>query len=163
MIRPSSGTRGVGAVVLAVAVGLAAGACSKPRREPGPTDAVRLFLAASQDRDAPALYRLLDPGSQARLKAAAAQASAQSGRRKPIAPHELLSAGFRPSVGGDWAPTSFKLLEQSGDTARVEVLGKKPGQRDVVRLVRVQGHWRIALPLPPTPGPAPPSSAPPAR
>jgi hypothetical protein len=150
--------RGGSLAVVALALGLAA--CAKPKPASGPVDVVKRFLAASQERDASAVYALLGPATRARLQAAAALATEQAGRKPPFAPHEMLSAGFRPSVSGDWTPRTYRLLEQSADAARVEVVGKKPGQRDVVRLVRVDGHWRIELPVPSLPGretaPAPP-------
>jgi len=160
VIAIGSGRRGAGLAGLALVLCLGAGACSRAKTAPGPEDTVKRFLAASQERDAAAVYALLGPATRARLKAAAALASEQAGVKKPLAPHELISAGFRPSVSGDWMPKTYRLLERQGDRARVEVVGKKAGQRDVVSLVRVDGRWKIEMTPPPLPGRAPAAPTP---
>lgn len=124
-------------------------ACGAKKVDHSPTGVVKQFLAASlkasTDKRHKGLYELLGPRSQARLKASAERATAATGGKRKYAPHEMLSASFRPNAKGDWTPKSFKLLGKSGDTARVEVRGEKKGQVQVVNLVKVKGHWRIEL------------------
>lgn len=135
-------------------------ACGAKSVDSSPTGVVKQFLGSSlkanTDKRHKALFDLLGPRSQARLKTSAEQATAATGGKRKYAPHEMLSASFRPNAKGDWTPKKFKLLGTSGNTARVEVRGEKKGQVQVVNLVKARGKWRIELDhvTPTTPAPA---------
>jgi hypothetical protein len=168
-------------------VGLSVGAvclvsaCGEQKVDHSPTGVVKQFVATSLLADTQkrhrGLYKLLGPRTQARLKASAAQATATTattaataataasagsettGARRKYAPHEMLSASFRPGAKGNWTPKSFKLLGKTESTARVEVRGEKKGHKQVVNLVKVEGRWRIELD--PAPAPQPQGTTPP--
>ncbi len=139
-------------------VGLSAAAgCSSKGVDRSPTGVVKRFVAASftpdSDRRHKAMYELLGPRTRARLEASARSATAATAGRQRYAPHQMLSASFRPGAKGSWLPRHFKLLSSTGETARVEVRGDKDGQVQVVDLVKTEGRWRLELPLP-SAGPA---------
>ncbi len=138
-------------------------ACGAKKVDSSPVGTVKQFVGASlvantQKRHR-GLYKLLGPRSQARLKASADRATAAAGSERKYAPHEMLSASFRPMAKGNWTPKRFKLVSKSADTARVAVHGEKKGQVQIVTLVKVTGRWRIELD--PLPAPAPRKAAPP--
>ncbi len=134
-------------------------ACGAKKVDSSPVGTVKQFVGASlvanTQKRHQGLYKLLGPRSQARLKASADRATEAAGNKRKYAPHEMLSASFRPMAKGNWTPKSFKLVGKSADTARVAVHGEKKGQVQIVTLVKAKGRWRIELDPLPAPGSAP--------
>lgn len=126
-----------------------------------PVAAVRHFLevmdrSVVDERALQEAYRLLDRQAQAALTERAERASTLAGRR--FEPWQMLAQGrfrlrFAPATPGG-------MRERvEGERAFVTVSGSREGQRAEVPLVREQGRWRIALPIPimrPAPAPADP-------
>jgi len=112
----------------------------------GPTDAtpegaVEQLLTAMRFRDREEAYGLLAPETQRELQRRAREATEQAGRT--IEPREMLAAErflLRWELGR-------MTSEVSGDDATVTVTGAQEGQRAEVRTKRVDGHWRVILPL----------------
>lgn len=126
----------------------ACGLGSSEQRSPVAT--VRHFLdmmdrSATDEGALEDAYRLLDASARKALDERAERASTLAGRR--YAGWQMLSQGrfrlrFAPA-----APGGLRERVQ-GDRALVTVSGAK-GQRAEVLLVREQGQWQIALPIPP--------------
>ena len=111
--------------------------------EPGPEAAVRDMIRAAKTGDRDAVYDLLAPATQERLKADAAKATAFVASATRYSEKDLISIGNSENVA---PPSDITLVDESGDTATVEVVS--PSGRARVKLVRVDGRWRIDLPLP---------------
>ncbi len=115
-----------------------------------PVAAVRHFLevmdrSVVDERALQEAYRLLDRRAQSALTERAERASTLAGRR--FEPWQMLAQGrFRLR----FAPTAPGGMRErvEGDRAFVTVSGSGQGQRAEVPLVREQGRWRIALPIP---------------
>ncbi len=132
------------------ACGLAAGACQADAVDAGPDEVVEEFVARMQRvhgdpkaaRDA---YELLWSDAKRSLAERAKRASAVAGRE--LAPQAML------------APSRFWLsflpkrysAHIDGDWAVVTAVGEEPPQREEVKCVREDGHWRVVLVLPPLP------------
>lgn len=136
-------------VVLALCLFGALG-CQADAVDAGPDEVVEEFVARMQRvhgdpkaaRDA---YELLWSDAKRSLAERAKRASAVAGRE--VAPQAML------------APSRFWLsflpkrytAHIDGDWAVVTAIGDEPAQRDDVKCVREDGHWRVVLVLPPLP------------
>jgi hypothetical protein len=133
---------------LLCATSQACGLGSSEQRSPVAT--VRHFLdtmdrSATDEAALEDAYRLLDGAARKALDERAERASTLAGRR--YEGWQMLSQGrFRLR----FAPASPGGMRErvQGERALVTVSGQK-GQRAEVLLVLEQGHWRIALPIPP--------------
>lgn len=140
-------------VLIAIVVGGVAsvGACGPAGADKTPTATVRHFLeimdrANEDDAALKELYRLLDTSGRKALMRRAERARTLSMRL--YEPWQMLVPGrFRLR----FAPMSPGGMRErvNGDHAVVTVIGRRAGERADVRLVREQGHWRIALVMPP--------------
>jgi hypothetical protein len=129
---------------------LAGSACQADTVDDGPDEVVEEFVARMQRvhgdpkaaRDA---YELLWSDAKRSLAERAKRASAVAGRE--LAPQAML------------APSRFWLsflpkrysAHIDGDWAVVTAIGEEPTQREEVKCVREDGHWRVVLVLPPLP------------
>ena len=116
----------------------------------GPTDetpegALSLFLAsvnpAERTFDRERAYKLLAPENQQELSKRAAKASKVDGRS--FEPSEMLVI---ERFVQRW-PIKNMESEIDGDRAKVTAHGDKASQEAVVDLKRVDGRWRIVLPM----------------
>jgi hypothetical protein len=148
-------TRGLVSLRLRLTVGalvalswLGAAGCQKDVVDAGPEAIVEEFIIRMQrvhgdpkaGREA---YDLMWSEAQRALVERAKRASAVAGRE--VAPASMI------------APTRFSLTftpkrystRIDGDWAVVSVIGEAPSQRHDVKCVREDGHWRVALMIPP--------------
>lgn len=135
-------------LVAALAAGLVA--CDDEPTDATPDGAVRRFVAAmargeTQRAAIREAFELLDGAARRELGRRAERASTLSGRR--FHPWDLIPQGrfrlrFRPRREDAYRATV------DGDRATVTVFGEAPDQRADVPLVREDGRWRIALPIP---------------
>ncbi len=146
--EPASVVR-AGWVALAL-FGFGVAACQSDAIDAGPDEVVEEFVARMQRvhgdpkaaRDA---YELLWSDAKRSLAERAKRASAVAGRE--LAPQAML------------APSRFWLsflpkrysAHVDGDWAVVTAIGEEPTQREDVKCVREDGHWRVVLVLPPLP------------
>lgn len=143
-------TRVVAAIAaVAVAVTLAAVATGRGCApvDASPESAARAFVTATRGGDRRAVWVLLGPATKTRLEAEARGATERVGGTRRFAAPEMLMISVGPTT---WAPSGYRVLD-GGDgetTAHVEVRGAS-GQRDVLELTRVDGRWRVELPLSP--------------
>lgn len=147
-------------LVIIVAGGALWAACGSRPVDRSPVGVVKRLIVAAQDRDTRALYALLGPATQARLKASAGRATALAGGSPKRQPHEMLSPAWRSGALADWTPKTFKLLKKTAQTAVVEIRGEKKGQRAELTLVKTAGRWRVEFGQPPLPGRSPPAPGP---
>lgn len=129
--------------------------CGPKAVDDTPVGVTRRLAEAVLSRDTDAAYDLLGPVTRARLKEAAARATRLGGGKPRLAPKDMLSLAWRSEAEPDWKAKGYRLLGVEGDRARVEVTGAAKDQRQVVRLVKWKGQWRVELDLPP-PGASPP-------
>jgi len=136
---------------LALALGVSGlGACDTDGVDAGPEAVVEEFVARMQrvhgdPKAARAAYDLLWSEAKRSLAERAKRASAVAGRE--VAPQSML------------APSRFWLTflpkryaaRVDGDWAVVTAIGDEPTQRQEVKCVREDGHWRVVLVLPPLP------------
>lgn len=135
---------GVGALALAVA------GCRADVIDAGPDAVVEEFVQRMQrvhgdPKAAREAYELLWSDAKRALAERAKRASAVAGRE--LAPQAML------------APSRFWLsflprrysAHVDGDWAIVTAIGDEPSQREDVKCVREDGHWRVVLMLPPLP------------
>jgi hypothetical protein len=126
------------AVVLAAAI--AGRGCSA--EDETPVGAVRAFVSAARAGDRGAVYELLGPRTRQHLDREATRASGYAGGSRRFAPRELLSVATG-SVDQP-APRAFELRERDGSAAIVDIVAAD-GTRNPIRVVEVDGHWRIEL------------------
>ncbi len=145
----TGGRRRVAAALCVVPLlALAGVGCQADVVDAGPDAIVEEFIARMQrvhgdpkaGRDA---FELMWSEAQRALVERAKRASAVAGRE--VAPQSMI------------APTHFSLAfapkrysaRIDGDWAIVTVVGEAPGQHHEVKCVREDGHWRVALVIPP--------------
>jgi hypothetical protein len=136
------------ALLLAAAFGASGAGCQSDVVDAGPEAVVEEFVARMQrvhgdPKLAREAYDLLWNDAKRSLAERAKRASAVAGRE--VAPQTMLAPsrfwlGFLPKrysarIDGDWA-----VVTASGD---------EPAQRQDVKCVREDGHWRVVLVLPP--------------
>jgi hypothetical protein len=129
----------LGAICLASA--LAAGCPNRAASDETPEGALTIFLAAMNDGDRGRAYDLLDPDAQRVLRERASRASREAGQE--LAPSEMLAVD-RFVLRWDIYRMTSRI---EGDEAQVEATGNVEGQRATVDLRRVDGRWRVVLPL----------------
>lgn len=137
-------------VALSLAALVTATACDAEVTDADPAGAVQLFIEAmarSQTQQAAIrdAFHLLDGPARRELGRRAERASTLSGRR--FHPWDMIPQGrfrlrFRPR-----REDAYRARVR-GDHATVTVWGASEGQSAEVPLVREDGRWRIALPLP---------------
>jgi len=135
----------VAAVASALAaMALAAAVAGRSCRvtEPGPEVAVHDLLRAAKTGDRDAVYELLSPATRKRLEAEARRATDLVGAAVRYSAKDLISIGSSDGVA---APSDITVIEERGDHAVVQLLS--PTGRSRLDLVRVDGHWRVDLPL----------------
>ncbi len=125
------------AVTLAVAVV----GRSSSAGEPTPEAVVRAMLAATKADDRQAVFDLLSPETQTRLRERAHQATDLVGAGARYDALDLISIGTTADVP---QPTDITTIERHGDYATVEVVSASGRAR--LTLVRVRGHWLVDLP-----------------
>ena len=108
----------------------------------GPTGAVRQMVTAARAGDHSAVYKLLSPDTQQRLQLASQRATDLAGSADRYGPLDLISIG---KIDEGTGPKDFKLIESSSGVAVVEVVSHG-GLRDRIRVVKVDGRWRVDLP-----------------
>lgn len=119
-------------------------ACSE---DPAPVVAAKQFAAAVRSRDTEALLETVDQKTLAYVEHSAERASDQIGGRRSVSPTEMLQV---VDVDGRFAVAKAELLSESGDAARVKLIGAD-GTEHEVQLVFEEGAWKVSLPTPPTP------------
>lgn len=128
--------------VLAAALALAIGARGCGSADETPEGAARAFVTAARTGDRAAVFALLGPGTRAYLESEAVRATEIAGGSRRVDPRELVSV---TATGADTpAPKAFRVAERAGDRAIVEVVARD-GTAHPLRLVRVDGHWRVEL------------------
>jgi hypothetical protein len=108
--------------------------------EPGPEAAVRDMVRLAKSGDREAVFDLLSPQTQERLRVEAKKATDLVASATRYTARDLISIGNSDNVP---PPSDITLIDESGDTATVEVVS--PAGRARVRLVRIDGRWRIDL------------------
>jgi hypothetical protein len=112
-----------------------------------PVGAARAFIAAAHAEDKTALWELLGPATRARVSQAAKDATDKVGGARRFAPLDVLDVAAPEGVEG---AATVLLRDSDGSRAVVDVLG--PGERhDSLRLVSVDGSWRVELDFPAEP------------
>jgi len=135
---------------LVLAVGVLGPACQSDVVDAGPDAVVeelvqRLGRVHGDPKAARAAYDLLWSDAKRALAERAKRASAVAGRE--VAPQSML------------APSRFWLTflphryvaHIDGDWAVVTAFGDEPSQRQDIKCVREDGHWRVVLVVPPLP------------
>ena len=133
-----------------VAAALALGACQSDVVDAGPDTVVeelvhRLGRVHGDPKVARAAYELLWSDAKRALAERAKRASAVMGRE--VAPQSM----FAPSrfwLG--FLPKRY-VARIDGDWAVVTAIGEEPSQRQDIKCVREDGHWRVVLVIPPLP------------
>ena len=126
------------------------GGCEAEAKDATPEGAVQEFVERMQrvhgdPRTARLAYELLRVDARRNLAERAKRAGSVAGRE--VAPEDMLAPShfalaFRPK----------KLVSRiDGDWAEVTVYGENPSLTRVVKCVLEDGHWRVALELPPLP------------
>ncbi len=118
------------------------GACTPDGETP--VGAMKLFFRAVATRDQAKAYKLLAPKTQKALKRWASLATAQTGERRRFKPEELLA----PSIDQPrYRLGRIEALSEEGDRAKVKVFAATGTYSEAFALVRVNGTWRVVLPL----------------
>lgn len=131
--------------VLGLVSTLAAGCPGGRPTDETPEGALTLFLEAMIQGNGPRAVELLDPDAQRGLAERAAEASRQAGRT--LEPADVLAV---ERFVTNWEIARM-TTEETGDSAVVTATGSVEGQRAEVRMRRVEGRWRVVLPLDPPP------------
>jgi hypothetical protein len=133
------------AIVTAIAVAALAWALGVPAScgdpDASPEGAVRAFVAAARAEDKAAVWELLGPATRRAVTEAAAAATDKVGGAGRFGPLDLLDVA---APAGSYRPGEIVLREEEGAAAVVDVLGPE-GRRDAVKVVRVDGRWRVEL------------------
>jgi len=138
--RTEQGRRGIRAAAAILVAALAACEQEEPTDET-PEGAVRLLVGSLQARDGDAAYALLAPETRRELARRARAASLQAGRT--VAPSEMIAVERHVPR---WEIRDV-AADGQGDRADVVVRGAAATERAVVQAVRVDGRWRVVLPL----------------
>ncbi|HYQ44367.1 MAG TPA: hypothetical protein VER11_20430 [Polyangiaceae bacterium] len=151
LARRTPAKRLTAALVVSISLGFAQTGCEAEANDSSPERVVREFVDRMQrvhgdPRSARLAYELLWVDARRNLAERAKRASAVAGRE--IAPEEMI------------APSHFSLAYRpkkmtartDGDWSEVTVTGESASsQRQTVKCVREDGHWRVVLELPPLP------------
>jgi hypothetical protein len=138
---------------------IVAGLLGGCRGEDGtPEGTVRLFIRAAEESNAAEVYRLLAPGSREVLERQTQVANVQVGGGPRFRPEHLLAAGQALSRH---EPSVVRVISVEGDKARVTVEDAKRQVKEVLDLVRVNGSWRVVMPVVSDAGQPPQRSGPP--
>jgi len=131
----------VASALAAMALAAAVAGRSCRVRPPGPEATVSELVQAAKAGDRDAVYELLTPATRGRLDAEAKRATdLVGGAVRYTAKYLMLIAGTDRGK-----PTDITVLEHHGDRATIEVVA--PEGRSRVELVRIDGKWRVDLPL----------------
>jgi hypothetical protein len=132
------------------ACGVLLGACQSDVVDAGPDAVVeelvqRLGRVHGDPKVARAAYELLWSDAKRALAERAKRASAVMGRE--VAPQSM----FAPSrFWLSYLPKRY-VARIDGDWAVVTAIGEEPSQRQDIKCVREDGHWRVVLVIPPLP------------
>jgi hypothetical protein len=138
------------ALLLAACAAGASVACQSDDEDAGPEAVVEEFVARMQrvhgdPKLAREAYDLLWSDAKRALAERAKRASAVAGRE--LAPQAM----FAPSrFWLSFMPRRYSA-HIDGDWAVVTAIGEEPTQKQDVKCVREDGHWRVVLVLPPLP------------
>jgi len=105
---------------------------------------VRAFAAAARAEDKPGVWELLGPATRRAVTDAALAATDKVGGEGRVAPFDVLDVA---APAGTYAPAEIVARDVDDTTAIVDVLGPE-GRRDAIKVVRVQGRWRVELAVP---------------
>lgn len=106
-----------------------------------PEGAVRAFEAATRAGDQRAVYQLLGPETRRHLDSAAKRATELVGGARRYDAIDLVAVGPGREAP---PPKSIELSHMREGRAVVELVGES-GERTLLNLVEVDGHWRIEL------------------
>jgi hypothetical protein len=137
-------SRAVAAAVTAlaaVALAVAVGGRGCDTGDNTPEGAVRAFEAATHAGDRQAVYELLGPETKLHLEAAAKRATELVGGARRYDAIEMVAVGIRTEAP---PAKSIDLSHITDGRAVVEVVSES-GERSLLELVEVDGHWRIEL------------------
>lgn len=108
----------------------------------GPTGAVRQMVTAARAGDQKAVYDLLSPETQQRLQVSSQRATDLAGSADRYESLDLISIG---RIDEGTGPKDYKLISNSSGVAMVEIVSHS-GLRARIRVVEVDGRWRIDIP-----------------
>lgn len=128
-------------LLLVPALGLSQGSCSSSDRDA--EKVVKKFIRAVESGRKTAIYDLLAPGIQKKLKDLAKLATDQTGGRRKFKPEEMLVVGLSPT---SLRPGPVELLSSEADRARVKLHSSKRKKHEIIHLIKIEGKWRIILP-----------------
>jgi flagellar hook-associated protein FlgK len=127
-------TRRIGATCVAVAVVLAASACSLLNRST-PTATFKAFFEASKKKDVPAIKKGLSKGTLDMIDKVAKEQNKST--------DDLLKDVYKDDKGETLPETRNEKI--NGDTATLEVKNEKTGKWETLPFVKENGEWKIAL------------------
>jgi len=143
------------AASVVAAMALAAAVAGRGCRvdENSPEGVVASFVQASRADDRDTLYQLLGPQTRAWLDDAARRATDLAGGAKRFSPLDMIGISENTHITPS---TEVVVKERRDGQARVELVSPS-GQRSELRMVEIDGHWRIELPgyQPPEPSSTP--------
>jgi hypothetical protein len=128
---------GVASALAAMAVAVAVAGRSCRVDQPGPEIAVKDFLHAAKTNDRETLFALLGPTTRARLEVEAKRATDFVGAAVRYTAKDMVSIG----TFDDTTAPDITVVEEQGDRAVVYIGGSR------IELVRVEGFWRLEVPL----------------
>ena len=106
-----------------------------------PDDSFRAFVAAVASHQSDLAWNILTHDSQAAMTAAAQKVAAASPKGEfPTDPKAML---FGEDASLARPVTAIKVLEQTGDSARVEVVTGT--ETHTVHMIREDGRWKLDL------------------
>lgn len=99
------------------------------------------LLQAARAADRDAIFELLTPATQARLRAEAQRAIDLNGAAVRYTAKDMISIGSSRGVS---APSDITVIAQHGGRAVVEIVA--PTGRFRLELEKADGRWRVDLP-----------------
>jgi len=127
-------TRRIGATCVAIAVVLAASACSLLNRST-PSGTFKAFFEASKKKDVAGIKKALSKGTVEMLDKLAKEQNKST--------DDMLKDVYKEDKGETMPETRNEKI--SGDTATVEVKNDKTGKWETLPFVKENGEWKIAL------------------
>lgn len=128
--------------VIVIAMGVSA--CSD---DGSPEKATRAFVRAVQEGNGEKVFSLLAPQSQELLQKLAATASVHTGNKKQFKTEEMVQLNLDPSSKRLGA---IEVIREAADQAEVRLNSDDGKYHEVLKLVRIEGKWRVLLQAPPS-------------